>query len=161
MHVGFQRKFSLYFATHFRENEFYERSCSIYTSKISHIYKTRNSRRFAPCFLGFRALRAHLLFKLWTCSFCLHFKTKMKKILRIFKKNSRIFKNLNLFTKLKTPKTQIFKISIIHKPSLGSLNVPQKIWARSVQPLWRLLDTNRQTNKHTDRQAKSIYRLTS
>ena len=40
---------------------------------------------------------------------------------------------------------QIFEILIIHEPSLGSLDVPQKIWARSVQPFWRLLDTNRQT----------------
>ena len=46
---------------------------------------------------------------------------------------------------------------MIHKPSLGSLDVPQKIWARSVQPFWRLLDTNKQTNR--DRQAKFIYRL--
>jgi len=42
---------------------------------------------------------------------------------------------------------QIFEILIFHKPSLGSLNVPQKIWARSVQPFLRLLDTNRQTDK--------------
>ena len=34
---------------------------------------------------------------------------------------------------------QVFEILIIHKPSLGSLD--------------------RQTNKHTDRQAKFIYRL--
>ena len=46
---------------------------------------------------------------------------------------------------------QIFKISIIHKPSLLSHDVPQKIWARSVQPFWRLLDTNRQTNRQTDK----------
>ena len=44
---------------------------------------------------------------------------------------------------------------MIHKPSLGSLDVPQKIWARSVQPFGRLLDTNGQT----DRQAKFIYRF--
>ena len=69
----------------------------------------------------------------------------MKKILQIFKKNFRDFQKF---------KTQIFKISIIHKPSLGSQDVPQKIWARSVQPFWRLLDTNKQT----DRQAKFICR---
>ena len=40
---------------------------------------------------------------------------------------------------------------MIHKPSRESLNVPQKIWARSVQPLLRLLDTNKQTNKQTDK----------
>jgi len=39
---------------------------------------------------------------------------------------------------------QIFENSIIHKPSLGSREVPHKIWAQSVQPFRRLLDTNRQ-----------------
>ena len=42
---------------------------------------------------------------------------------------------------------QIFEILIIHKPSLVSLDVPQQIWARSVQPFWRLLDTNKETDK--------------
>ena len=36
---------------------------------------------------------------------------------------------------------------MIHKPSRESLDVPQKNWARSVQPFRRLLDTNRQTDK--------------
>ena len=40
---------------------------------------------------------------------------------------------------------------MIHKPSRESLDVPQKIWARSVQPFRRLLDTNKQTNKQTDK----------
>ena len=44
---------------------------------------------------------------------------------------------------------------IIHKPSLGWRDVLHKMWARSVQPFWRLLETNKQT----DRQAKFIYRL--
>ena len=44
-----------------------------------------------PSFQAFRALRAHLLFKLRTCSFCLHFKTKKKKMLRIFKKRLQNF----------------------------------------------------------------------
>ena len=52
---------------------------------------------------------------------------------------------------------QIFEILIIHEPSLGSLDVPQKIWARSVQPFWRLLDTNKQTNRQTDKQTSQIY----
>ena len=39
----------------------------------------------------------------------------------------------------------IFEILIIHKPSLGSCNVPYTIWARSVQLLWRLLQI--QTDK--------------
>ena len=56
---------------------------------------------------------------------------------------------------------QIFEILMIHQPSRESLDVPQKIWARSVQPFWRLLDINKQTNKQTDRQAKFIYRYKS
>jgi len=36
------------------------------------------------------------------CSFCLHFKTKKKKICGFLKQNSRIFKNLIFFTKLKS-----------------------------------------------------------
>ena len=36
---------------------------------------------------------------------------------------------------------------------MGSHEVPKKIWARSVQAFWRLLDTNKQT----DRQAKYIF----
>ena len=47
---------------------------------------------------------------------------------------------------------QIFEILMIHKLSLESLDVPQKIWARSVQPFWRLLDTNKQTDRQTDKQ---------
>ena len=86
---------------------------------------------------AFRAHRANLLFILWTCSFCLHLKTKKKNILRILKKNSQIFKNLIFFIKLKTFKTHFF-IFIIHKPSQWSRDVQQKIWARSVQPFWRL-----------------------
>jgi len=39
----------------------------------------------------------------------------------------------------------------VHKPSLGSSKVPHKIWTRSVQPFWRLLDTNKQTNTQTSR----------
>ena len=49
------------------------------------------------------------------------------------------------------------QISIIHKPR--SLDVPQKIWARSVQPFWRLLDTSKQTDTLTERHAKFIYRF--
>ena len=41
---------------------------------------------------------------------------------------------------------------------MGSRDVLHKIWAWSVQPFWRLLDTNKQTNEQTDRQAKFIYR---
>ena len=41
-----------------------------------------------------------------------------------------------------------FEILIIHKPSLGSRDVTQKIWTRSVQPFWRLLDTKKQIKKN-------------
>ena len=58
----------------------------------------------------------------------------------IQKKSSRIFK---IYWKSSFYWTQIFEISIIHKPSLG----PHNIWARLVWPFWRLLETNRQTCK--------------
>ena len=35
--------------------------------------------------------------------------------------------------------------------SLGARKVPHKIWARSVQPFWSLLDTIKQTNTQTDK----------
>ena len=65
---------------------------------------------------------------------------------------SWIFKIFNNLMKNEFWWRQIFEILIIHKPSLGSLDVPQKIWARSVQPFWRLLDTNRQTDRQTPKQ---------
>ena len=37
------------------------------------------------------------------------------------------------------------------KPSLGSCELPQKMWARSVHPFWRLLDTNGQTDSRTSK----------
>ena len=42
---------------------------------------------------------------------------------------------------------QIFAILTIHTPSLGSCEVPQQIWSRSVQPFWRISVTNKQTSK--------------
>ena len=48
---------------------------------------------------------------------------------------------------------KFFENLIIHKPSLGSCEVPQKIWTESVQSFSRLLDTNRQTDKKTDKQS--------
>ena len=76
------------------------------------------------------------------------------------KKKSRIFKNLIFLQNLKPLKHIVFLIFIIHKPSLWSRDVPQKIWARFFQPFnvyW--IQTNRQTPRQTDRQAKFIYRL--
>jgi len=66
--------------------------------------------------------------------FLFTFQNKEEQIFADLKKNSQIFKNLNFFTKLKTFKTHLKKKFIIHKPSLWSHDVPQKILARSVQP---------------------------
>ena len=71
-----------------------------------------------------RALRAHLLFSLWTFSLCIHCKTKPKKVRELNKNFLWIFK-FNLVR------------SHLHE-----------IWARSVQSFWRLLDTNGQTDKY-------------
>ena len=107
-----------------------------------------------------RALRPHLLFQLLIVTLSLSIfslysiKQKQNKNCGFHNFCSRVFKLL-INKKLKT---QIFQILIIHKPSLGSREVPHKIWARSVQPFWRLFDTNKQTNK-IDRQVKFIYRL--
>jgi len=90
---------------------------------------------------------------------CEHFlfiyiaKQKRKKFCR-FKKMVD-FKNL---MKFEFCWMQIFENSIIHKPSLGSRGVPLKIWAPSVQPVWRLLDTNGQTDKQLH-QDKYIYKI--
>ena len=102
--------------------------------KIQHFFTTtRLSGRFAPIF--------YFNCGLWTLSLCT---------------------NLGDFHKLMKIKLccrLIFKILIIHKPSLGSCEVPQKMLAKSVRLFLRLLDTNQQTNKQqTDRQAKNIYR---
>ena len=43
---------------------------------------------------------------------------------------------------------KFLKNSIIHKPFLGTYEVPHTIWVpSSVQPFWHLLDTNRQKSK--------------
>ena len=60
----------------------------------------------------------------------------------------KIFKNL---MKIEFWWRQIFETLITYKPSLGSREVPHKMWARSVQPFWRLLDTNGQTNRQTNK----------
>ena len=57
------------------------------------------------------------------------------------------FKNLQ---KPNFVKWEIFENSSMS--SLGSCEVPQKIWA--VQPFWRFVT---QTDKHHDRQAKNIH----
>ena len=49
-----------------------------------------------------------------------------------------------------------FEILIIQKPSLGSLEIPNKIWAH-FDDYW--IHTNRQTLGQTDKQSISIYKL--
>ena len=61
-------------------------------------------------------LGTHLLFQLWAFSLWIHCKTRTKQNVRgYYNKNSWIFKRL------------IFKIVIIHNPSLGSFGAPHKI----------------------------------
>ena len=45
-----------------------------------------------------------------------------------------------------------FENSIIHKPFLGSREVPQQNWVWSVQRCWLLLNTNRQTKKYKNKE---------
>ena len=62
---------------------------------------------------------------------------------------------------MKNFETQIFKILIIHKPSLWSHDVPQKNLGpigSAVLTFIGYKQTNKQTNRQTDRQAKFIYR---
>ena len=118
------------------------------------LYYTRNSRRFAPFFLALEgASRPSSKLIVNMFSLCTS-KNKIKIIRGFSQKISRIFKIFKNLMTIEFWWRQIFEILIFHKPSLGCLDVPQKIWARSVQPFWRLLDTNKQTN----RQAKFIYR---
>ena len=86
--------------------------------------------------------------------FLVQWKNNNKKI-RGFKKNCRYFK----FNDNKIIWRQIFEILIIHKLSLGSRDVPHKIWSRSVQPFLRFLDSNKQTASQADRQAKLLFYL--
>ena len=46
---------------------------------------------------------------------------------------------------------------MFHKPFLGSLQIPHKIWALSIQPFWRVY--KQKTNKHPHKQVY-IYRCT-
>ena len=64
----------------------------------------------------------------------------------------RIFKILKFYNDKKLSNTN-FKILIIHKPSLGSREVPHKIWARDSAVLTFI------GYKQTDRHDKFIYRL--
>ena len=86
------------------------------------ILKTRLLGRFAPIFY---LNCEHALFVYIS-------KQRRKKHFRILKKNRGFSRIKFFFTKLKTFKTRFFLNFIIHKPSLWSRDVPQKIWARSV-----------------------------
>ena len=83
-------------------------------------------------------------------------KNKEKKIPDFIKKKFADFQDLNFFYKNK--RTFKHKVLIINKPSLGSCEVPHKIWARSVQPFGGLLETNKQTDM-TPRQATFIHSI--
>ena len=51
----------------------------------------------------------------------------------------------------------IFEVVIIHKPSHGSCEIPHKIWARLDQSIWRLLNTNRRTDKKKSKMKIRFY----
>ena len=69
-----------------------------------------------------------------------------QKIADFLKKNFVVFWNL---MKIEFCWKLVFEGLNIHIPSLWSRKVPQKIWARSVQPFSSLLDTNKQTYKQS------------
>ena len=92
-----------------------------------------------------RALRAHLLFHLWTFSICIHYKTK-----------TNFIKKCRGYSEIEFCKRLIFENSIVNKPSLGSPRVPQKILTKRFSRFdvfW--IQTDRQTN----RQGKYLCRL--
>jgi len=60
------------------------------------------------------------------------------------------------FTKIKNFLTQHLKFWSFINFSL--LHIRYKIWARSVQSFWHLLDTNPQTDRKSDKQSKNIDR---
>ena len=68
------------------------------------------------------------------------------------------FQNFKKFNEGRILMKTIFKISIIHKPSLGSLDLSQK----NLGPIGSAVLTfigYKQTDRQTNRQAKFIYRL--
>ena len=94
---------------------------------------------------------APIFFSIVNISLCIRLKQKKIKIRGFHKKKFRGF-----FKMFNYRNSQNVENSIIHKPSLGSLEVPQNFVARSVQPFWLLSDTNGKTPKQTPRQ-ESIY----
>ena len=58
--------------------------------------------------------------------FLFTFKKKEEKNFADFMKKIADFQEFDFFTKLKTFKTHFLKVFIIHKPSMGSREIPQK-----------------------------------
>ena len=104
------------------------------TRYIWYIYYTRLLGRFA---LIFYFNCEHVLF--------VYIVKQNKKICGFQQKISWIFKK---FWRSNFDGGNFF-ILLIHKPSLGSREGPHKVWAWSVEPFWRLLDTNKQTDTQT------------
>ena len=88
---------------------------------------TRNSRRFAPFFLALEGASRPSSKIIVNNVLFVYIVKQNKNNSRIFTKISWIFKILKNLMKIEFWLRQIFKISIIHKPSLGSLDVDKLI----------------------------------
>ena len=91
--------------------------------------------------IPFRTFRAHLLFKLWTWSLCVHFKTRKKNFADFLKKNCRFSNFLKFWSFINLP-LDLESRNVLHKGS-GRFSHFDVYWI--------------QANKHPDRQAKFIY----
>ncbi len=100
------------------------------------MYNTRLLGRFAPIFYFHSEL-----------TLIVTLKNKEKKFLGFYKKDFKYFYK----TKKKLLNTNFF--NFYHSWTFPGVtqDPPQKIWARSVQPYWRFLETNKQTNITTDK----------
>ena len=107
------------------------------------------SVRLSLLLFAIRALCSHLLFQLLTVaqSFSIFSTIKQQdKFLRIY----HFFNEFSKFHKHQTFLETIFVLLSIHSPLLVSCEVPQKIWAHSVQPFWCLSVANKQTDKQRE-----------
>ena len=100
--------------------------------------------------------RRPILYFNWKFSLCIHCKTKTNKKTTDFIKKIADFE---ILLEIEFYCRQIFEILIIHNPFLGSCEVAQYILARSFQPIWRLLETNKRTDTRTDN--CKVYRYAS